>query len=220
MKTLRTAPYKRVPGKWLYWLAAALYLGVPLVLAAFAVPKAIHFYEEMQSHGQHLYAPGRQAFTLEAPGEYAMYLGDTFENASSYSQSEGRMAISPTGPESGVSLRLEDPTGKTVPLRTPKMNSTVTMGTSRWVCIGLFTAHSAGEYVLVGEPGPKRSPEARELFLLVVESGWPFGEILDAVTLLLPLLFCAFISILAGVGLAMFVYVKRYDERAPKACNM
>lgn len=214
----QTLETRRVPPRWLYWLAAALYLGVPLALAAVAVPTAISFFEDMQSHGHRLSTPGQAGFRLETPGEYALYLGASSDQPQAYS--EGGV-LSLQLPDSGsVTMRLVDAQGSPVPLRETGMNTTVSIGSEHWVCIGYFNAASAGEYVLHGRPADGVGQMGRKLPLLVAESGWPFGEILGLVMTFMPILFGVVLCVVGGVGLAMFVYVRRYDARTPRACNM
>lgn len=204
---------KKPPGRWLYFLAAGLWLAVPLLMTGLAIPQVVTLIEAFKEQGMELQAPGRSEFHFQNPGNFALFV----------SGNEARIAAAPGRGgivlERGLRLFLEDGSGRSVPLQAPGSSATVTMGSRSWCRVATFSIQKPGSYTLIAqfeEDAAGVHPDS----VLVAPSDWPFAQILDGLMLLLPILAVALISIVLGVGLAMYVYVRRYDARQTRSCNL
>lgn len=206
-------PARRPPGRWFYFLAAALWLGVPLFVAALAIPQVVTLIDALKDQGMQLQAPGRSRLHFQNPGDFALFV----------SGSEAHIAAAPGRGgivlERGLQLFLEDDSGNSVPLQAPGSSATVTMGARSWVRVATFSIQQPGRYTLTAKLA-EDTAGARADSLLVASADWPFAQILDGLMVLLPLLAVALVCIVLGVGLAMYVYVRRYDARQTRSCSI
>lgn len=199
------------PGRWLYWLAAFLWLGVPLLVMAIAVPQVTKMMQALQEQGLHVDIPGRTLLHMANAEEFALYVSARPEDVDvAYRGSEITLAR-------GASVFLEDGEGRRVPLQMPGGETVLTLGAATWTRVAVFTIPRAGNYTLVAQD---ESGTALHLRLLVAGRHWPFAPILDGVLTLLPLAATALVCILLGVGLSMYVYVRRFDARNATACGL
>ncbi len=211
--SLLHSPVKRPPRRWLYVLAAALWLGVPLLMTGLAIPQVVLLKDAFKDQGMQLQAPGRSELHFQNPGDFALFVsGDKATTVAS--PRRGSIVL-----QRGLTLYLEDAAGMGLPLQAPGSSSTVTMGSQSWVRVATFSIQQPGSYTLTAqfeEGRPGRQADS----VLVATADWPFAQILDGLMVLLPILAVALACIVLGVGLAMYVYVRRYDARQTRSCNI
>lgn len=206
MSEADAADRRKAPGLWLYWLAGLLWLGVPVGLTALAVPQVLKLVNSLQEQGMQLQAPGETELHFQNAGDFALFAA-------------GEDAGATTGPRGGslmlrqgLVLLLEDEEGRTVSLQPPSGRTTVSMGGQTWIRVAVFHIPAPGRYRFTAEYGRDSFAHGRA-GLLVASGDWPFAQILEGLMLLLPMFFTALASIVLGVGLGVYVYVRRYDAK-------
>jgi len=199
---LRRSP----PGRWLYWLAGLLWLGVPLGLTAMALPGALELFEAMQQQGMEVQAPGETLLRFENPGDFALFVSG--EDADVVAAPKAGSLVL----RRGLVLFLESESGQVVSLQPPSGRTTVSIGAMTWVRVATFHIPAPGGYRLMAQY-EEDARASGAVSLLVAGRHWPFAQILEGLMLLLPLFFGALTGIVIGVGLGMYVYVRRHDAR-------
>ena len=176
------------PGKWRYWLAAALMLVGVLAAAVFVMSLSTATEDMLQ-----VVVPGEASLQVEEAGDFVIF----YESKSIV---DGR-AFS-TGPLPGMTLRIvSDATGEPVDITEPSTTVSYDVGGRSGESIAAFTADEPGDYTL--SAAYSDGQEGGEV-VLAIGSGST-----GAVGLALAIAGVGMIIFLAGIILAVRTYVRR-----------